>query len=387
MIYQTPKLEERDFEIIDEIESLRKQLLYQLHNSRRWYGSIRRLSQAKAIQSSTNIEGYTVSEDDALAAVLEDEKPTTAKDQDWYAITGYQQAMSYILQIADDPHPTCGPDLIRSLHFMLISYEPTKEPGRWRSVPNAIRDGKGHLVYETPDAEQVPELMTEFVKWINTRDRAVPTLVRAAMSHLNLVLIHPFRDGNGRMARCLQSLVLTREGVLGPEFCSIEEYLGGENTARYYNALDAVGKGRWSPHGQTRTFVRFCLTAHYTQAHLLLIRTNIYKQLWDSLEKLIQERSLPERTIYALSDASFGYRIRNSIYRKQADVSENTASHDLKLLTDAKLLVAEGARRGRTYRATKLISELLAFSHDQVCRPITDPYSLSANGQRQLFAQ
>jgi Fic family protein len=46
------------------------------------------------------------------------------------------------------------------------------------------------------------------------------------MAHLNLVMIHPFRDGNGRMARCLQSVVLAREGVLSPVFMSVEEYLG-----------------------------------------------------------------------------------------------------------------------------------------------------------------
>ncbi len=46
------------------------------------------------------------------------------------------------------------------------------------------------------------------------------------VTSLNLVLIHPFRDGNGRMARCLQTLVLAREGMVSPIFASIEEYLG-----------------------------------------------------------------------------------------------------------------------------------------------------------------
>lgn len=59
--------------------------------------------------------------------------------------------------------------------------------------------------------------------------------IQAGMAHLNLVMIHPFRDGNGRMARCLQSLVLARGGILDPVFISIEEYLG-RNTQRYYPA-------------------------------------------------------------------------------------------------------------------------------------------------------
>ena len=53
------------------------------------------------------------------------------------------------------------------------------------------------------------------------------------MAHLNLVMIHPFEDGNGRMSRALQSLVLARDHIVAPEFASIEEYLG-RNTPAYY---------------------------------------------------------------------------------------------------------------------------------------------------------
>lgn len=66
------------------------------------------------------------------------------------------------------------------------------------------------------------------------------------MAHLNLVMIHPFSDGNGRMARCLQTLVLAREGILEPEFSSIEEYLG-RNTQDYYSVLAETSEGSWHP--------------------------------------------------------------------------------------------------------------------------------------------
>lgn len=62
------------------------------------------------------------------------------------------------------------------------------------------------------------------------------------MAHLNLVMIHPFRDGNGRMARALQTLVLALDEVLEPTFSSIEEWLGS-NTADYYLVLAATGRG------------------------------------------------------------------------------------------------------------------------------------------------
>jgi Fic family protein len=91
------------------------------------------------------------------------------------------------------------------------------------------------------------------------------------MAHLNLVMIHPFRDGNGHMARCLQSLVLVRGGVFSPVFMSVEDYLG-RNTHAYYDILAAVGKGSWQPAGDTRPWLRFMLTAHLRQATTMLRR-------------------------------------------------------------------------------------------------------------------
>jgi Fic family protein len=68
--------------------------------------------------------------------------------------------------------------------------------------------------------------MTDVVGWLREGDLDAPVVVRAAMAHLHLVSVHPFGDGNGRIARIVQSLVLAREGLLSPEFASIEEYLG-----------------------------------------------------------------------------------------------------------------------------------------------------------------
>ena len=71
-------------------------------------------------------------------------------------------------------------------------------------------------------------------------------VVRSAMAHLNLVMVHPFRDGNGRMARALATSVLARSGIGEPEFSSIEEWLG-HNTDDYYAVLAHTGHGHWEP--------------------------------------------------------------------------------------------------------------------------------------------
>jgi Fic family protein len=81
------------------------------------------------------------------------------------------------------------------------------------------------------------------------------------------------------MARCLQTLVLAREGILSPVFCSVEEYLG-RNTPRYDVVLAGVGQGRWQPKGDATPWARFMLTAHLRQARALLRRVDDSEEIW-----------------------------------------------------------------------------------------------------------
>ena len=63
----------------------------------------------------------------------------------------------------------------------------------------------------------ISSLVEELVEQLSANNET-PAIVRGAMAHLNLVMIHPFRDGNGRMARCLQTLTLARELILAPSY-------------------------------------------------------------------------------------------------------------------------------------------------------------------------
>lgn len=149
--------------------------------------------------------------------------------------------MTYVVALAGDQHFEYTPGLIRSLHFMMAEHDLDAGPGLWR--PGAIwirNDATDQIVYEAPDSDLVPDLVDELVEQLSSA-RGVHPMIRAAMAHLNLVMIHPFRDGNGRMARCIQTLVLTRDGIVVPEFCSVEEYLGA-NTEGYYGVLGQVGQ-------------------------------------------------------------------------------------------------------------------------------------------------
>lgn len=267
--------------------------------------------------------------------------------------------MTYVLQLADDPHFAYSSALIRSLHFMMIQHDLTKNPGRWRPGPIYVRDEKRHVVvYEGPPAELVAPLAEELVSELSATDASSPAaLVGAAMGHLNLVMIHPFSDGNGRMARCIQTLILARAGTLAPQFSSIEEYLGN-NTDEYYRVLAEVGAGTWHPGRDARPWLRFNLTAHFRQATTLLRRAREIERLWDALEHEIANAKLPGRLVFALSDAALGWRVRNATYRPVAELSEQVAGRDLALAVEAGLLKAMGERRGRHYVRSPKLEEI-----------------------------
>ena len=374
MMFTFGSLDPKEQEVLARINQMRKDLRYATGEPRRWSGPLRRQVFARAIQGSNSIEGYNVTLDDAVAAA-DNEEPLDAGDETWLAVTGYRKAMTYILQMARDEHFEFSSALLKSLHFMMIDHDLSKSPGMWRPGYIAVRnEATGKIVYEGPDADLVPDLMDELVASLRSTND-LPPLIRAATAHLNLVMIHPFRDGNGRMGRALQTLVLAREGMLDPVFSSIEEYLG-RNTIDYYNVLAEVGQGSWHPGNDCRPWIRFCLKAHFHQQQTHLRRIRRIERVYVRLDEMVRiERHLPERMAIALLDAAFGMRVRNAGYRKMADISLNLASRDLKTLADNGLLIPKGERRGRYYVATDEITAFYEAERRREPRSEEDPFS------------
>lgn len=373
MLFAPPALTDADLAVIAEIDALRHDLRRHVHDQKRWTGLLRRNLQARAIRGSNSIEGYLVSLDDAVAAV-DEEEPLSADDRTWAEIRGYQDAMTYVQQLGDDPHFAYEEALVRSLHFMMLRHDlVTKSAGRYRGGPIYVRnDASGENVYEGPEAASVPPLVAELMSWLQNESGACPLYVRAAMAHLNLVMIHPFRDGNGRMARALQTLVLAREGVLAPAFSSIEEYLG-RNTDAYYDVLARTGQGGWHPENDTTEWIRFTLRAHHIQAQTVRRRVEESARLYMMVAGLAQAWGLPERATVALFDAAQGLRVRRGAYERAAEVEPGTAGRDLRMMTAARLLVARGATRGRHYVASDYLAEM-RDALLSVREPIVDPY-------------
>src|SRR5258707_1716260 len=139
MLFQAEKLTQSEKDVIARIEEARRALKYNLATPRRWKGLLRRNTLARAVRGSNSIEGYNVTAEDAIAAV-EGEEPLSADRESWLAVTGYRTAMTFVLQLTKDPNFRYSEGFIRSLHFMMVQHDLTKNPGNWRPGPVYVRD-------------------------------------------------------------------------------------------------------------------------------------------------------------------------------------------------------------------------------------------------------
>jgi len=174
-----------------------------------------------------------------------------------------------------------------------------------------------------------------------------------------------------------------------PVFSSIEEYLG-RNTSAYYEVLGQVGQGQWNPRRDARPWVRFCLTAHYHQARTQVRRIREIERLYSACDELARGHGLSERSAGPLAEAALGLRLRNASYRSVVDVthgeelSDLTASRDLRAIVDAGLFEPIGQNRGRHYVARPTLrGEYERIRADRAPRETDDPFQI-ALGQLQL---
>src|SRR3989337_4571487 len=102
VLFEAPKMDSREIEVMDRLDTLRTSMRMQLNEPRRWQGSLRRLSFARNIRGSNSIEGYEADLDDAAAVAL-GEEPLDANEETRLALEGYRNAMTYVLQLAQEP--------------------------------------------------------------------------------------------------------------------------------------------------------------------------------------------------------------------------------------------------------------------------------------------
>jgi Fic family protein len=349
MLFQTPPLAQPLAEKLDELEGLRKALGHEAQTRSRWMGSLRRQVRASSAESSTSIEGYSVSPEEALA-LTSGRLAAEPGNEDRQAVACYSRALDHVGTMAVDPSFRWLDRVILDLHFDVCYFQREKDPGLWRPGPIGVTGADGSLEYYGPNADEVPGLIDEVVTWLGEDNLEVNVFVRAAMAHLNVISVHPFRDGNGRIARIVQSLVLARGGLASPDLFSIEEYLGS-HTQDYYAALRETQGGSYQPQRDASGWISFCLDAHLAQARRRLAQVEQAALRWQRLEEIAEARGWPDRIVIALEQSLLGGTDRGR-YCEEAEVSPATASADFRRLLDAGLVQQRGRTRSITYVAS-----------------------------------
>jgi Fic family protein len=356
MIYATPPIPSDLQERLDELVLLRESLGEEVKTPSRWMGSLRREVRATSIESSASIEGFSVSPGEALA-LTSGRRSADRDEESRQAVACYARAMDHVGTMAGDPAFRWLDRVILDLHFDACCFQRDKDAGLWRTGPVGVTGPGGTLEYRGPDESEVVPLMAEVVAWLAEGDLEADVVVRAAMAHLHVASVHPFRDGNGRVSRIVQSLVLAREGLASPEFFSIEEYLGS-HTPDYYAALREAQGGSYQPHRDASGWVGFCVEAHIAQARQRLAQIERAAVRSRHLEGLVDARAWPERLVIALEQSIHAGSDRGS-YGGEAEVSPATASADFRRLLDAGLVVQRGRGRNIGYVASESLRKEL----------------------------
>ncbi len=194
---------------------------------------------------SSQIEGTQAS----LQGVLEFEAHLRPRDD----INEIQEVVNYIKALHHGieklEFAPFSLDLMNEIHRFLIqgTRGSHKFPGQLRRVQNWIGPSGGTIqdaIFVPPPPEQVPGLMQDLERFIQSSDRT-PTLIKAALIHAQLETIHPYLDGNGRMGRLMITFYLYYKGVLARPLLYLSYYLK-KNREKYYTLLNGIRyHGNW----------------------------------------------------------------------------------------------------------------------------------------------
>ncbi|WP_294016389.1 Fic family protein [uncultured Treponema sp.] len=225
MSYEPP------FKITDEIINLVVQIAEKIGELKSFektplHVELRKENRIKTIHSSLAIENNSLSIEQ-ITAIIEG-KRVLGSPNEIQEVKNAVQAYDLLLEL----NPYEEKDLLRAHQLMMA--ELVEHSGKYRNGGVGIFDGK-EVVHLAPPADRVPFLMADLFEWL--RKSSVHPLIKSCVFHYEFEFIHPFEDGNGRMGRLWQTVILKEWKSI---FAWIPvESLVKENQAEYYNALNS----------------------------------------------------------------------------------------------------------------------------------------------------
>jgi len=205
--------------------------------------------------------------------------------------------------------------------------------------------GRERLHYSAPPAEKIAAEMDVFLTWFNAPPSSDP-VIKAALAHLWFVTIHPFEDGNGRIARAIADLALARSEGSPQRFYSMSAQIRAERKA-YYDQLERTQKGSTDVTAWVLWFVE-CLGRAIHGADGVLASVIAKAQFWERAAAT----ALNERQIKVLNRLLDGFegKMTSSKWATIARCSQDTANRDIAALLDLGFMrKGEGGGRSTNY--------------------------------------
>ncbi len=202
--------------------------------------------------------------------------------------------------------------------------------------------GRGRVHYEAPAADRLDTEMTAFLDWFN-RNEPTDWVLKAGVAHLWFVTIHPFDDGNGRIARAIADLALARSENSAQRFYSMSAQIREERKA-YYAILEAAQKGDLDITPWLEWFLD-CLDRAFDGAETILATVMKKAHFWGTNSG--QSFNDRQRLVINRLLDRFEGKLTSSKWAKLAKCSQDTALRDIDDLL-ARGVLAKDAARGRS---------------------------------------
>jgi len=221
----------------------------------------------------------------------------------------------------------------------------TADAGPMHVVSGPI--GREHVHFEAPAAPSLDSEMKDFLDWFNDGSDAYDPVLKAAIAHLWFVTIHPFEDGNGRIARAIADQQLARSEHCGQRFYSMSAQIRVERNA-YYDILEETQKGKLNITPWLKWFLG-CLDRAIAGAETILASVFLKARFWEvHAGESFNDRQ--RKVLNRLLDGSFEGKLTSSKWAALAKTSQDTASRDMDDLVGRNILVKDpGGGRSTSY--------------------------------------
>ncbi|MCH7762078.1 Fic family protein [candidate division TA06 bacterium] len=245
------QITDRLLAIIAETETLKARIV-RASVDVAWLEKVRLEAMIRRAHFSTAIEGnpLTLPEVEALAQG----KPISASDKAKREVLNYLATLKWIARLS--PETSITEERLLRLHAFLTSgLMPRREVGQYKSRQNVIMS-RGKVVYTPPGPKEARPLILALLSWLEKGGKKVHPIMSSACAHYEVARVHPFLDGNGRVARSLATWVLYHRGFDTQHLFAVDQFYK-EDHEGYYEAIQRVRKER----GDLTSWMEYCALA------------------------------------------------------------------------------------------------------------------------------